>query len=221
MRSLPTNGSPSSTTTARCGPRSTNYTQLEFFIVEMRAADRRRSLGRRSTRVPGPDRPRHRGARGLRTTNGSPPAFLDLFVGLTPEEFSAKVARFFAEHQHPSGVPYRRQRYQPMLELMDQLRSHGASTSTSSVPVEQSSSGSSATTSTACRPKVSSARRSSTSSPRDDADRPRLLRTNHVVGSGPNEGVAKVAQHPPDTRTTARSSPAATRPATRRCSSTR
>jgi hypothetical protein len=54
-------------------------------------------------------------------------ALVDLHTGLTPEKFNAKVARFFAEALHRDrGVPYRQQRYQPMLELMEELRARGA-----------------------------------------------------------------------------------------------
>ena len=39
---------------------------------------------------------------------------------------SASIAAFFDEARHPErGVPYRQQRYQPMLELMDELRGRG------------------------------------------------------------------------------------------------
>ncbi len=61
-------------------------------------------------------------------------ALVDLHTGITHEQFNARVAAFFAEATRPErGVPYRQQRYQPMLELMDELRAR-ASTSTS--PVE-------------------------------------------------------------------------------------
>jgi hypothetical protein len=50
-------------------------------------------------------------------------AFLDLFAGITPREFDAKVASFFEEQVHSErGVHYRQTRYQPMLELMSELR---------------------------------------------------------------------------------------------------
>ena len=167
-----------------------NYTQLEFFIVEMRAAIAADpSVG---------DRPEFRAlidhdiealeAFGLERLAT---AFLDLFVGLTPEEFSAKVARFFAEQQHPSGVPYRRQRYQPMLELMDELRSRGFDCYLVSGGgaeflrvVSDEFYGVS--------PEGVVGSQIEYEFTRDDAGRPRLLRTDHVVGSGPNEGVTKV-----------------------------
>ena len=167
-----------------------NYTQLEFFIVEMRAAiaadpsvgDR---LEFRALIDHDTEALEAFGLERLAT------AFLDLFVGLTPEEFSAKVARFFAEQQHPSGVPYRRQRYQPMLELMDELRSRGFDCYLVSGGgaeflrvVSDEFYGVS--------PEGVVGSQIEYEFTRDDAGRPRLLRTDHVVGSGPNEGVTKV-----------------------------
>ena len=53
-------------------------------------------------------------------------ALVDLHTGLTPEEFNERVAAFFAAARHPDRkVPYRQQRYQPMLELLKELRTHG------------------------------------------------------------------------------------------------
>ncbi len=50
-------------------------------------------------------------------------ALVDLCSGITPEEFDARVRRFFDEARHPErGVPYRAMRYRPMLELLDALR---------------------------------------------------------------------------------------------------
>ncbi|HSL73866.1 MAG TPA: HAD family hydrolase [Ilumatobacteraceae bacterium] len=52
-------------------------------------------------------------------------ALLELEVGLTPDEFDRRVADFFTRSRHPGrGVPYRSMRYQPMLELIDELRAH-------------------------------------------------------------------------------------------------
>jgi phosphoserine phosphatase len=51
-------------------------------------------------------------------------SLVDLHRGLTPEEFSGRVAEFFAYYRHPErDVPVRDLRYQPMLELIDALRS--------------------------------------------------------------------------------------------------
>jgi hypothetical protein len=51
-------------------------------------------------------------------------ALLDMYAGMTPGDFAAEVAEFFATQNHPErGVHYRQTRYQPMLELMNELRS--------------------------------------------------------------------------------------------------
>lgn len=51
-------------------------------------------------------------------------ALLDLYAGMTPGEFAAEVVEFFETQNHPErGVHYRQTRYQPMLELMNELRS--------------------------------------------------------------------------------------------------
>ncbi|MGI9641949.1 MAG: HAD family hydrolase [Acidimicrobiia bacterium] len=49
-------------------------------------------------------------------------ALMDIHAGLTPEEFSRRVADFFSSEQHPTRGAYRNTRYQPMLELLDELR---------------------------------------------------------------------------------------------------
>jgi phosphoserine phosphatase len=50
-------------------------------------------------------------------------ALVELFEGMTPEEFARRVARFFAEAVHPErSVPYESLLYVPMLELIDELR---------------------------------------------------------------------------------------------------
>ncbi len=101
------------------------YAQLEFMLNELRraiAADP--SLADRDefhALVTG-----DRGAQaelGLERIAG---ALVSLFDGLTPEEFDARVSTFFAGARHPErGVPFRQVRYQPMLELMAELRSQG------------------------------------------------------------------------------------------------
>lgn len=168
-----------------------NYTQVAFWLLEMQvaiAADP--SLA---------DRPEFRavldhdmekihemGLEGLAT------AFLDLFAELTPEEFDAKVATFFAEQQHPRGVPYRQQRYQPMLELMEELRSRG-------FDFYIVSGGGAEFVRVISRdfygvsPEGVVGSQIDYDFTRGEDGKPRLLRTNHVVHSGPNEGVAKVS----------------------------
>ena len=49
-------------------------------------------------------------------------ALLDIHAGLTPEAFAGRVADFFATEGHPTRGHYRNTRYQPMLELLDELR---------------------------------------------------------------------------------------------------
>ena len=53
-------------------------------------------------------------------------ALAGLFDGRTPDEFAAIVAEFFAGYEHPTlGVGIEVLVYQPMLELLDELRTHG------------------------------------------------------------------------------------------------
>ena len=50
-------------------------------------------------------------------------ALAGLFDGLTPEEFTAEAREFMARATHTSlGRPLRSVTYQPMLELLDELR---------------------------------------------------------------------------------------------------
>jgi len=52
-------------------------------------------------------------------------ALIELCSGIGPEEFGDRVAAFFARHRHQErGVSYLDLRYQPMLELIDELRAH-------------------------------------------------------------------------------------------------
>ncbi|MGI9642038.1 MAG: HAD family hydrolase [Acidimicrobiia bacterium] len=119
-------------------------------------------------------------------------AFLELFAGITAEEFNARVAAFFVEQRHPDrGVPYRQQRYQPMLELMDELRATGFDFYIVSAGgaefvrvIGQEFYGVS--------PEGVVGSQIDYEFTRDTSGRPRLLRTNSLVHSGPNEGVAKV-----------------------------
>ncbi len=53
-------------------------------------------------------------------------ALVDLHTGWTPDAYEDRVRAFFDEFRHPErDVPLRQQRYKPMLELMDELRSRG------------------------------------------------------------------------------------------------
>jgi hypothetical protein len=49
-------------------------------------------------------------------------ALAGLFDGLPPQDFTAQVRTFMASATHPSGRPLRSVTYQPMLELLDELR---------------------------------------------------------------------------------------------------
>jgi phosphoglycolate phosphatase-like HAD superfamily hydrolase len=50
-------------------------------------------------------------------------ALVELFEGMSPEEFTVSVERFFAEARHPErGVPFGALVYAPMLELIAELR---------------------------------------------------------------------------------------------------
>lgn len=101
------------------------YPQLVFMVGELRrAVEAEPSLG---------DREEYRailsGDREALTDLGLERvvfSLVDLHRGWTPEEFSARVAAFFADYRHPDrGVPVRDLRYQPMLELIDELRGRG------------------------------------------------------------------------------------------------
>ena len=74
-----------------------NYTQLEFFLVEMkRAIQADPALADRAEYRALIDHD-HEALEAL-GLEGVAMALLDLFAGQTPEEFAARVAEFFAEH---------------------------------------------------------------------------------------------------------------------------
>ena len=99
------------------------YTQLDFFVRELRrAVGEDPALAERAEyrAVLDGDRATLAEMGPLRVVA----ALAEIEAGITPEQFEARVQRFFAEARHPErGVPYRGTRYQPMLELIDQLRS--------------------------------------------------------------------------------------------------
>ena len=101
------------------------YPQLVFMVGELRrAVEAEPSLGDREEyrAILSGDREALAGL-GLERVVFS---LVDLHRGWTPEEFSARVAEFFADYRHPDrGVPVRGLRYQPMLELIDELRGRG------------------------------------------------------------------------------------------------
>ena len=101
------------------------YTQLVFMVGELRrAVEADPSLGDREEYRAILSRDREALADlGLERVVFS---LVDLHRGWTPEEFYAQVASFFTDYRHPDrGVPVRDLRYQPMLELIDELRGRG------------------------------------------------------------------------------------------------
>jgi len=102
-----------------------NYPQLEFMLGEMReaiAADAALADQAEFRALLSGDRD----ALSEMGLERVAMALVDLHRGLTPEAFNERVAAFFAEARHPErGVPYRQQRYQPMLELTNELRARG------------------------------------------------------------------------------------------------
>lgn len=105
-----------------------NYTQLEFFVAELRSAlEAKPELA---------ERPEYaailRGDRSAIAQLGIDRvaiSLVELFVGLTPEEFDQRAREFIMKAEHPElGVPYARAIYQPMIELLELLRLHSFST---------------------------------------------------------------------------------------------
>jgi phosphoglycolate phosphatase-like HAD superfamily hydrolase len=168
-----------------------NYTQLDFMLDELgRAVADRPSLNEDPVYRALIDRDmKTLGALGLEAVAM---ALLDLFAGTTPEAFNARVADFFENQRHPGrGVPYRQTRYQPMLELMDELRSRGFDFYIVSAGgaefvrvIGQDFYG--------VPPEAVVGSQVDYDFTRTEAGSPRLARTNRLVHSGPNEGEAKV-----------------------------
>ncbi|MGI9597497.1 MAG: HAD family hydrolase [Acidimicrobiales bacterium] len=119
-------------------------------------------------------------------------ALLDLFAGITPEEFEARVAAFFESQVHPDrGVHYRRQRYQPMLELIAELRARDFDVYIVSAGgaefvrvIGEDFYG--------VPPEGVVGSQIDYDFSRDADGAVKLLRTNRLVASGPNEGESKV-----------------------------
>ncbi len=104
-----------------------NYVQLDFFLRELnRAVTRRPELA-----AVDEYRAVLSGDRAAMADLGLERialALVELFAGLEPEEFDARVHEFFATASHPElGQPYRQTVYQPMLELVAALRHHAFS----------------------------------------------------------------------------------------------
>jgi phosphoglycolate phosphatase-like HAD superfamily hydrolase len=167
-----------------------NYTQLEFILLELKnAVATDPGLSDRPEYRAILDRDRHTLAElGLEQIATS---ILDLFAGLTPEQFSSKVASFFAEKVHPErGVHYRQTRYQPMLELMEELRKRGFDFYIVSAGgaefvrvIGEDFYG--------VKPEGVVGSQIDYEFSRDSEGIARLLRANRLVASGPNEGEGK------------------------------
>ena len=105
-----------------------NYTQLDFFVAELRrAVGDRAELGKRPEYAAILD-----GDRAAMADLGLERlalALLELFAGLRPEEFEERARAFIMKANHPElGFPYANAIYQPMLELLELLRAHSFST---------------------------------------------------------------------------------------------
>ena len=104
------------------------YAQLAFFVAGLRrAVADRPDLGDRAEYAALLDGDREAmGALGLERIGL---ALAELFDGMEPEPFSDLCRRFVAESSHPTlGRPFGRTVYQPMLELLAELRARGFST---------------------------------------------------------------------------------------------
>ena len=118
-------------------------------------------------------------------------ALLDMYAGLTPGEYAALVADFFATQYHEDrGVPYRQTRYQPMLELMVELRNRGFDFYIVSAGgaefvrvIAEDFYG--------VKPEGVVGSQIDYEFTRDRDGKAKLVRTNKLVASGPNEGVGK------------------------------
>lgn len=167
-----------------------NYTQVEFWLAELKAAlAEDPSLAKRPEFRAVLDKDmatlQEMGIERVGT------AFLDLFAGITPEAFSAKVADFFEKFRHPErGVHLRQARYQPMLELKAELENRGfdfyivtgGGAELVRVVVEDFY---------GVKPEGVVGSQIDYELVRDATGNVQLLRTNRLVASGPNEGEGK------------------------------
>jgi hypothetical protein len=166
------------------------YTQLEFFKAELPwALENNPSLGGEPVikAILAHDREQLEeiGLEGVAT------ALLNMHAGLTPQQFDERVAKFFAESTHADrGVPYKEQRYQPMLELMDELRARGFDfyivTGGGAEFVRVISN-----EFYAVRPEGVVGSQIAYDLADNDDGTVSLIRTNHPIATGPNEGRTK------------------------------
>jgi phosphoserine phosphatase len=168
-----------------------NYPQLEFLLGELaRAVQADPGLARRAEYRALLD-----GDRVAQSELGLERiavALIELCAGISPEEFDAGVRAFFASSLHRDrGVPLADLRYQPMLELLDEL--HRADFAVCIVTgggaefvraISQDFYG--------VPPERVVGTRASYDVVRDDDGRVGLLRNGHVVAADANEGPAKV-----------------------------
>jgi len=98
------------------------YPQVHFFVSELeRAVATRPDLAERSEYRALLDE--DRAALAAMGIGRVALALVELFEGISPEAFTGRVERFFADEVHPArGVAYRDLLYIPMLELIDELR---------------------------------------------------------------------------------------------------
>lgn len=119
-------------------------------------------------------------------------ALAELFTGLVPEEFDSRAREFMQQAQHRTlGVPLGRTVYQPMLELLDELRRReftifivtgGGTEFVRSVSKDLYGVDPEAVVGTLIAYEFT----------RDDDGKPRIVRTGRLLGDA-NEGEAKVA----------------------------
>src|SRR3954466_6409509 len=97
------------------------YVQLDFFVDALRSAvhaDRSVSETPEFAALLSGDR----AAMGELGLERIAMALTSLFVGISPEEFTARVRTFMASAQHPTlGRPLKSNTYLPMRELIDEL----------------------------------------------------------------------------------------------------
>lgn len=168
-----------------------NYPQLEFLLDELaRAVEADPGLARRAEYRALLD-----GDRSAQSELGLERialALVELCAGISPEEFDAGVRAFFASSRHRDrGVSFADLRYQPMLELLDELRraefavcivTGGGAEFVRAISHDFYG----------VWPERVVGTRASYDVVRDADGRVRLLRNGHVVAAEANEGPAKV-----------------------------
>lgn len=117
-------------------------------------------------------------------------ALVDLYSGVSPEEFAAAVREWFGNALHPDhAVPYKHRRYQPMLELIDAVRDHGFTVYLVTAGGAEFVRAISSDFYGVSPAQVVGSQVSYET--RIEGDMPRLIRTGEIFGT-PNEGLSKV-----------------------------